>query len=193
MDLDQWIRGKTGTLSIDADFFTCDEERRLATRVEDLVARELAGGAHIAFHDEHVALVALVSRPVDFILNFDFHMDCRIEYLHGDAPRTPPCSASVFETLLSSGLTEKYIWAFPSTRRRDVALVYSSAVIANRQPRISDVHCVDGRYALDELLGRATIASIFVCRSPGYATTQTHAIHDRLRALAEPARDPSTR
>jgi len=187
MDLAEWIRNKTGTVSIDADFFTRDEERQLAPLVQDCVEEHLAAGARIAFRDEHVELVQLVSEPVDFILNFDYHMDCRIEFLLGDEPRTPPCNASLFETLLSSGLTEKYVWAFPSTRSRQAALVYSSAFIANRQPRISQLHCVSGRYALERLLNRATIASIFVCRSPDYATAGTDAILAGLRSLVGPA------
>jgi hypothetical protein len=183
MDLDEWIRNKTGTASIDADFFTHEEERRLTARVEDYVAQQLAAGARIAFRDEHVDLVQLVSDPVDFILNFDYHMDCRIEFLHGDEPMTPPCNASLFETLLSSGSTEKYIWAFPSTRRRQAALAYSSAFVAGRQPRMHRIHCVSGAYAIDRLLGRATIASIFVCRSPEYATADTDAVYERLSSL----------
>lgn len=190
MDLDEWIRGKRGMLSIDADFFARRDELALAPLVEDRVARELAAGAQMTFREEHVDLVELVTRPVDFVLNFDFHMDCRLEYLHGDEPRAPPCSASVFETLLSGGLTDKYIWAYPATRRRQVAQVYASAVVADRQPRMSRMHCVDGRYALHRLLGRATIDSIFVCRSPAYASADTDAVHDRLLALVGPSAAP---
>ena len=184
MDLDQWIRGKTGTVSIDADFFTDEEERRLAPGIEACVARQLVAGAQIAFRDEHVDLVPLVPDPVDFIVNFDFHMDCRIEFLHGDEPLTPPCNASLFETLLASGSTAKYVWAFPSARRREAALAYSSALLADRQPRLHRIHCVSGAYAIDRLLDRATIASIFVCRSPAYATADTDAVYERLRSLA---------
>jgi hypothetical protein len=184
MDLDEWIRGKTGTVSIDADFFVDQEERGLTARVEACVARQLAAGARIDFRDEHVDLVPLVPELVDFIVNFDFHMDCRIEFLHGDEPRTPPCNASLFETLLASGSAEKYVWAFPAARRKEAALAYSSALLADRQPRMPRIHCVSGAYAIDTLLDQATIASIFVCRSPDYATADTDAIYARLRSLA---------
>ena len=123
MELHEWIRGRTGVLSIDADFFTLEDERRLVPLAEDLVARELARDARIEFRDEHVDLLGLIAEPVDFVVNLDYHMDCRVEFLHGDAPRRPPCSASLFETVLGSGLAERYVWAFPASRRADAARV----------------------------------------------------------------------
>jgi hypothetical protein len=194
MDLAEWIRGRTGAVSIDADFFTDAEERRLAARVEACVARRLAAGARIAFRDEHVDLVPFVSEPVDFIVNFDFHMDCRIEYLHGDEARTPPCNASLFETLLGSAATEKYVWAFPSAREREAAIAYSSGLLASGPARMRRIHCVSGAYAIEGLLDEAMITSVFVCRSPDYATADTDAIYARLRSLVEgaaPATSPA--
>jgi len=184
VELHEWIRGRTGVLSIDADFFTLEDERRLVPLAEDLVARELARDARIEFRDEHVDLLGLIAEPVDFVVNLDYHMDCRVEFLHGDAPRRPPCRASLLETVLGSRLAERYVWAFPASRRADAARVYASAFFAYRQPLLARLHCVSGRYALERLLDGATIASIFVCRSPGYATAATDAVHDRLASLA---------
>jgi hypothetical protein len=189
MDLEKWLQRKTGILSVDVDFFTREEERPLAPRVESWVARKVAAGARVAFRDEHVDLIELISRPVDFVLNFDFHMDCRIEFLHGDEPKSPPCSASVFEGLLSQRLVERYIWAFPISKRRRAASVYSSAFSTTGRQLLTRIHCVSGRDALDELLPHAAITAVFVCRSPDYATADTDAIFADLRsAVAAPSR-----
>jgi hypothetical protein len=190
MLLDEWVSGRSGIVSIDADFFTDQAEQQLAPTLAAWLARATVAGIPVAFRDDHVDLVGLVSRPVDFILNFDYHMDCRLEFLHGDQPRIPPCSASVFETLLSDGLTERYVWAFPAARSRSAALAYSSAFVANRQPLLARMHCVTGGDALERILDQVHTSLIFVCRSPDYATADTDVIYDDLRSLAGlPARD----
>jgi hypothetical protein len=179
-ELARWIGGRTGIVSIDADFFTHPDEQRLLPRVREWLFRE-AKGAPAFFRAEHVDLVGLISHPADFVLNFDFHMDCRVEFLHGDPAKTPPCSASVFETLLCDGLIERYIWAFPVARRTVAARVYSSAVVAERQPLLRRIHCIDGRDALAGLVG-VEIETVFVCRSSAYATAATDAIYNDLRS-----------
>jgi hypothetical protein len=184
MNLEQWIHNKSGILSADADFFTLKEEQHLAPRVMSQIAAKVAAGAEIVFRDDHVDLIKLVTHPVDFVINFDYHMDCRLEFLHGEGPKIPPCNASLFESLLSASLTERYIWAYPNSRRRQVALVYSSAFVSNSQPLLTHVHCINGRYVLDELLDIAQINLIFVCRSPDYATSETDAIFEDLRLLS---------
>jgi hypothetical protein len=186
MDVDEWIRNRSGIVSIDTDFFTNVAEQGLAAQVTDWLSRRVDGGVPVVFRDEHVDLVELVSRPVDFAVNLDYHMDLRLEFLHGEPARTPPSSASVFETLLADGLVEKYIWAFPSERRRTASMVYSSAFVTGRQPLLAQIHCVDGRYALDRIMSRVGLVSIFVCRSPDYATAETDAIYDSLRRVAGP-------
>ncbi len=183
MDLDEWIDNKLGILSIDADFFGREEEQQLAPCIKNWVLRKVGAGVQIVFRDEHVDLIKLVSHPVNFIINFDYHMDCRIEFLYGGEPKTPPCSGSLFESLLSYGLTEKYIWALPNSRSRQASLVYSSAFVGNGQPLLTRIHCVSGRYALERILDRAKIGFIFVCRSPDYATAETDAILDSLTSL----------
>ncbi|WP_328457648.1 hypothetical protein OG780_42885 [Streptomyces sp. NBC_00386] len=184
-DLAQWIRGRAGIVSIDADFFTNPPEQRLLPPMRTWLTNE-AAGAPVAFRTEHVDLVDLVPRPVEFLINFDFHMDCRVEFLHGDPPKCPPCSASVFETLLSDGLIERYIWAFPAVRRTVAARVFSSAVITGRQPLLSRIHGIEGRDMAEALTG-IEVESVFVCRSPSYATVTTDAIYDDLQSLTPTA------
>lgn len=192
MELDEWIHARAGIVSIDADFFTKGEEQDLAARVTEWFSSRVGSGVPVVFRDEHVDLVELVSRPVGFVLNLDYHMDLRIEFLHGEPARTPPSSASVFETLLADGLIEKYIWAFPSGRRRVASTVYTSAFVTGRQPLLAQIHCVEGRYALDRIMSRMEAVSIFVCRSPGYATAETDAIYAGLRRVAGPAASATT-
>ncbi len=181
-DLAQWIRGRAGIVSIDADFFTDPQEQRLLPHLRTWLMNEGAE-APIVFRTEHVDLIDMVRRPVEFLINFDFHMDCRVEFLHGDPPKRPPCSASVFETLLGDGLIERYIWAFPAVRRAVAAQVFSSGVITGRQPLLSRIHCVEGRDVLGLLTG-VEVEGVFVCRSPSYATATTNAIYDDLRSMA---------
>jgi hypothetical protein len=179
-DVTTWLGGRTGILSIDADFFCHYPERQLAPRMGEILAR-MALRRPVTFCDEHVDLVRLVCHQVDFIVNFDFHMDCRIEFLHGTPPLVPPASNSVFETLLADGLVQRYVWAFPTARRAVAAQVYASAALADRQPLLQRIHAVPGEAALCGL-GDAMIDSAFVCRSPAYATPETDAVHDMLRA-----------
>ncbi|MFB7476054.1 hypothetical protein [Kitasatospora sp. NPDC056184] len=181
-DLAQWVRGRTGIVSIDADFFSDPPEQILLPPLKSWLANE-AAGAPIVFRNEHVDLVDLVPRPVEFLINFDFHMDCRVEFLHGDPPKSPPCSASVFETLLGDGLIERYIWAFPAARRTVAARVFSSAVVTGRQPLLPRIHGIEGREMVGALTG-VDVESVFVCRSPSYATATTDAIYDDLQSRA---------
>jgi hypothetical protein len=184
MNLRQWIHNKSGILSVDVDFFTLKEEQQIAPLLINQISLKVLAGAEIVFCDEHVDLIDLATHPVDFIINFDYHMDCRVEFLHGASSKIPPCSASLFENLLSVGLTEKYIWAFPNSRNFQAASVYSSAFINNSQPLLTRIHCINGHSVLDELLSIAKIDFIFVCRSPDYATSETDAILEDLRSLS---------
>lgn len=184
MNLKQWIHGKSGILSVDADFFTLKEEQQLAPWMISRIAWKAVSDVDIVFYDEHVDLVKLVTYPVDFVINFDYHMDCRVEFLHGEGAKTPPCSASLFENLLSTGLTSRYIWAFPNSRSRQAASMYSSAFVSNNQPLLTRIHCINGQYVMDELLDLAKISLIFVCRSPDYATVETDAILEDLHRLS---------
>ena len=184
MELAKWCSHKAGVLSIDSDFFALDEERRLAPRLEATLAQKASAHVPIFFGDEHVELINHIRQPVDFIVNFDYHMDCRIEFLRGDAPMVPPASASVFETLLSQSFANRYIWALPRTRRAQAALVYSSAFVMNAQPLLTRIHCVSAEYACETILDHSKIDLVFVCRSPDYATPETDAVLRRLKSVA---------
>jgi hypothetical protein len=184
MELDVWCHEKVGMLSIDADFFTLEEERSLAVYLEQWIAQKVGSAVPIVFHDEHVELIKHVRRRVDFIVNFDFHMDCRIEFLRGEDTKVPPCSASVFETLISQRMVDRYVWAVPRNRMAQAALVYSSALVLNAQPSLTRIHCVSGGYACEKILDHARIDSVFVCRSPDYATHETDAVFLRMKSAA---------
>jgi hypothetical protein len=184
MELARWCSHKAGVLSIDSDFFALDEERRLVPRLEATIAQKAGAHVPVLFGDEHVELIDHVREPVDFIVNFDYHMDCRVEFLRGDAPRVPPSSASVFETLLSQSLVNRYIWAVPRSRSAQAALVYSSAFAINAQPLLTRIHCVSAEYACETILDHSTIDLVFVCRSPDYSTPETDAVLRRLRSVA---------
>jgi hypothetical protein len=174
MELARWCSHKAGVLSIDSDFFALDEERRLVPRLEATIAQKAGAHVPVLFGDEHVELV-------DHVRD---HMDCRVEFLRGDAPRVPPSSASIFETLLSQSLVNRYIWAVPRSRSAQAALVYSSAFAINAQPLLTRIHCVSAEYACETILDHSTIDLVFVCRSPDYSTPETDAVLRRLRSVA---------
>lgn len=183
-DLERWLIGRTAILSVDVDYFMSDPEHDLADILSDFVLRLMRTGTNLTCDDHHVALADLPVFPVDIVVNFDFHMDCRLEYLFGDAARVPPCNATVFEHLLSSGQLSRYIWALPEERYKDAADAYCRALILQRQPWLSNIHCITGREVLDSLLPLVDIRHIFVCRSPEYRTAFTDALYGRLTAPA---------
>ncbi len=185
MDLAEWVDGRTGLVSVDADFFTRAEEQRLIADVETWLTAVLSIGVPVTFRQDHVDLVDLMTQPVEVVLNFDFHMDLRLEFLLGDAAVVPPQDATVFETILACGLTNRYIWAHPVSRRGEVAHVYASAAVAGLQPLLARIHCVPGVDAVNKLLESMALTSVFVCRSPGYSTVDTDLAFRRLQAAAE--------
>ncbi|MFI5909502.1 hypothetical protein [Dactylosporangium sp. NPDC051541] len=185
--MDDWVRGRTGLVSIDVDYFMHGGDPHLVAPLREWFARAVRDGARVVFRDDHVDLVELVTRPVDFIVNLDHHMDLRLEFLHGAPARRPPVNASVFETLLADGLTERYVWAHPPGRRRAAALAYSSAFAAGRQSLLPRIHCVEGRSAVRRIMCRAEVGFVFVCRSPDYADATTDAVFHDLRRLGSPA------
>lgn len=189
IDLLKLVDGRTGILSVDTDFFIRNDERLLAAKLETWLTEKVAAGVPVTCRDDHVDLVDLVSKPVGVLLNFDSHMDLSLGFLFGEAPHVPPQDATVFETILATDLTDRYMWAHPVSRSRDAARVYAMAAIAGRQPLVRRIHCLLGVVAL-QLLDQIRISSVFVCRSPGYATAETEVVFRRLREIAE-GRSPS--
>jgi hypothetical protein len=185
MDLGEWIDGRTGLVSIDADFFTQPEEFGIVEDVAAWFAGVVLTGARVTFHEDHVDLVDLMTDRVDVAVNFDFHMDLRREFLMGAKPLVPPQDATVFESILASGLADRYVWAHPVSRRKEVAWTYAAAVVAGRQALLKQIHCIPGVEVLQRLLNRMTVGMVFVCRSPGYATANTDLAFRHLRATAE--------
>lgn len=133
--------------------------------------------------EDHVDLVEL-AEPVDLVVNFDFHMDLRLEFLHGAPACSPPQDATVFESILATGQAGHYVWAHPESRRTDAAAAYTSAWLRGSQPLLRRIHCLPGSSVLGDLLPRVDPNLIFVCRSPAYATSQTDVVFERLRSLA---------
>jgi hypothetical protein len=168
---------------VDTDFFTHPEELRIAPKLQAWLAGEVRVGVPLTFREDHVDLVQSMTTMVDLVVNFDFHMDLRLEFLHGADPLTPPQDASVFETILTAALTSRYVWAHPVSRRADAARAYASAVATGRQPLVSRIHCLPGVEALT-MLKKLRISSIFVCRSPAYATADTDRVFWGLRHMA---------
>ena len=167
------MRRPTAAVSIDADFFTLPDEQLLLAPLLAWLHGHVASGRPVVLRDDHADLVATLPHPVEVIVNFDFHMDLTIEFLLG-APAAPVADAAVFESLLAEGRTERYVWAHPVQRRATAARVYASALLADRQPLLSAIHCLPGPEALD-LLAELDVVWAFVCRSPGYATPDTEA------------------
>ena len=165
------IPGRSTALSIDADFFTEPGEQQLVEPLAELLAD----------------LVGSLAEPVDIVINFDFHMDVRIEFLQGDRPLVPPQDATVFESVLTSGTAGRYLWAHPAGRAREAADAYTAAFVAGKQPVLRNIHCLPGYRALS-LLAKAQIKLVFLCRSPRYATTATDAAFERLREAITSAR-----
>lgn len=185
MELAEWLDGRTSLVSIDADFFTQPEESRIVEDVAAWFAGAVLTGARVTFHEDHVHLVDVMKDRVDVAVNFDFHMDLRREFLMGAQPLVPPQDATVFESIIASGLAHHYVWAHPVSRRKEVARTYASAVVAGRQPLLTQIHCIPGVEVLQRLLNRMTVVMVFVCRSPGYATADTDLAFRRLHATAE--------
>lgn len=189
-DLGAWLRGRSVAVSIDADFFAEPSEQQLVEPLAEWLADCVATGIPATCRRDHVDMIGFLVEPVDLVINFDFHMDLRIEFLHGDAPYTPPQDATVFESVLASGTAHRYLWAHPASRAADAASVYTAAFVAGKQPILGNIHCLPGHAALP-LLTHGRTASVFVCRSPGYSTADTDAAFVRLREVimaAESAR-----
>lgn len=168
-------------MSIDADFFTFADEQRLLAPLVSWLLRSVTAGMPVTLSEDHVDLVAAAPRPVDVMINFDFHMDLTVDFLLG-APAAPPTDASVFESLVAKGMSRRYVWAHPVSRRETAARVYTTALLAARQPLLAKVHCVPGAEAMS-MVDQLDVVWAFVCRSPGFATTKTdEAFADLVRA-----------
>jgi hypothetical protein len=176
------VSGHRCLISIDADFFTMPSEQRLAEQLEVWFA-QVARQTPVIIRENHVDLVDLVE-PVDLVVNFDFHMDLRLEFLHGAPACSPPQDATVFESILATSRAGRYVWAHPESRRADAATAYASACLAGSQPLLQRIHCLPGTAVLTDVLPRVRPAAVFVCRSPAYATEQTDAVFERLRLAA---------
>jgi hypothetical protein len=182
-DLRALADGRTAIVSIDTDFFIHEDERLLAVQLEWWLEAKVSGGVRVTCREDHVDLVDLLSEPVDIVLNFDSHMDLSLGFLFGQPPRVPPEDASVFETILASNLTDRYVWAHPVSRSQDAARVYSAALVFGDQPILPRVHCIPGAAAF-QLLDAFRTAWVFVCRSPDYATPRTELAYRRLHSIA---------
>ncbi len=65
--------------------------------------------------------------------------------------------------------------------------MYSTALLAGRQPLLRKVHCLPGSEALD-VLDELDVVWAFVCRSPAYSTRDTEASFSRLSGCASSLR-----
>lgn len=180
LELTAWMAQRQGIVSLDADFFLQSEEQQLAPLLTSWVRTKARAGIPAICAVEHLDLLAHVTKPVDYILNFDYHMDCSIEFLHGRRAKRVPCCASFFEALLSESRIAKYIWVVPSSRYHQAALVYASALMWNRQPLLRKIHCIDAKQA-PVLIGAGAVELVFACRSPEYSTVQTDSIFQQLQ------------
>jgi hypothetical protein len=182
-DLRALIDRRTAIVSIDTDFFIQEDERLLAGKLEGWLEDKVSAGVRVTCRENHVDLVDLFSEPVDVVLNFDTHMDLSLGFLFGAPPRVPPEDASVFETILESDFTDRYVWAHPVSRSRDAARVYSAALLFGDQPILRRIHCLEGALAF-QLLDSIRTEWVFVCRSPAYASPRTELTYRRLCSIA---------
>jgi hypothetical protein len=169
---------RSGTVSIDTDFFIRPEEQLLVEPLVRWLGRRVDEGMTVVVREHHVDFLA-TSNPVDVTINFDFHMDMRVEFLLGER-YAAPIDATVFESVLATGKSERYVWAHPLSRRATAARVYAAATLAARQPLLSRIHCVPGPDALS-MLDELDVSWAFVCRSPAYATNATDLAFARLQ------------
>jgi hypothetical protein len=186
VELSEWLRGRRALISIDADFFSDPEEVESHAEFEGWLDRTVANGVAVTVSRDHVDLVAQMP-PVDVVINFDYHMDLRLEFLFGAPALHPAQDASVFESILVSGLTQRYVWAHPQRRSVDAARVYASSVLAGRQPLIQRIHCLPGVTVMRQLIQRPLVESVFVCQSPDYSTPDSDSIFATLAAIAASA------
>jgi hypothetical protein len=173
---------RSAAVSIDTDFFTRPDEQELVEPLATWLRDRVGDGMPVTLRDDHVDYVGLVGEPVDVTVNFDFHLDMRIEFLLG-AHVAGPTDATVFESVMSAGLTREYVWAHPVSRRPTAARVYATAVLAGEQPLLTRMHCLPGSEALS-LLAELDVAWAFICRSPEYATRATDAAFAQLERAA---------
>ncbi len=176
----------SAAVSIDADFFTRPQEHGLVEPLARWLGDRADAGMPVVVREDHVDLVGAVAEPVEVMLNFDFHMDLSLEFLLG-APPAAPSDATVFETVLATDVTRRYVWVHPRSRRAVAARVYAAAVLTARQPLLSRIHCLPGSEGLARLDG-LSVRWAFVCRSPGYATEASDAAFARLAGVAVGAR-----
>ena len=106
----------------------------------------------------------------------------RIEFLLG-AQVAAPTDATVFESVVATGVTREYVWAHPVSRRPTAARVYATAILAAKQPLLSRMHCLYGLEALS-MLDDLVVSWAFICRSPEYATQATDAAFAELKRAA---------
>jgi hypothetical protein len=168
--------------SIDTDFFTPPDEQKLDEPLATWLRARVGGGMPVTLRDDHVDYVSLAEEPVDVTINFDFHLDMRIEFLLG-AQVAALTDATVFESVVATGLTQEYVWAHPVSRRPTAARVYATAVLAAKQPLLSRMHCLYGLEALS-MLDDLVVSWAFICRSPEYATQATDAAFAELKRAA---------
>jgi hypothetical protein len=173
---------RSAAVSIDADFFTRPDEQELVGPLATWLKNRVKAGMPATVREDHVDYVGLAQEPVDVTVNFDFHMDMRVEFLLG-AEVAAPSDATVFESVVATGLTREYVWAHPVSRRSAVARVYATAILAARQPLLSRLHCLPGPEALS-MLDDLDVSWAFICRSPKYATRATDASFAKLKRAA---------
>jgi|GEM_PF-4860954 hypothetical protein len=176
------MRTRLAAVSIDTDFFTRPDEQELVGPLARWLRDRVEDGMPVTLRDNHVDYVGLAKEPVDVTVNFDFHVDMRIEFLLG-ARLAAPTDATVFESVVATGLTQEYVWAHPVSRRPIAAKVYATAILAAKQPLLSRMHCLPGPEALS-MLDELDVSWAFICRSPEYATQATDAAFAQLERAA---------
>jgi hypothetical protein len=176
------MRTRSAAVSIDTDFFTRRDEQELVVPLARWLRDRVEDGMPVTVRDDHVDYVDLAEEPVDVTVNFDFHLDMRIEFLLGAQPGAPT-DDSVFESVVATGLTQEYVWAHPVSRRPTAARVYATAVLTAKQPLLSRMHCLPGPEAFS-MLDDLDVSWAFICRSPEYATQATDAAFAQLERAA---------
>jgi len=96
-----WALG-SAAISIDADFFAEAAEQRLVKPLARWLEHAVSAGAPVDVSEYHSDYHLDLTGPVDLTINFDFHMDMRIEFLFGDRPRACPASGSGLDAIGSS-------------------------------------------------------------------------------------------
>jgi hypothetical protein len=91
-----WIENPSVVVSINADLFMAKELRILYGPMLRWIKNCCINGNRLVVDREHSEIFNQISISTEYVLNFDYHMDVRIEYMLGAEPLLDIMDLNVF-------------------------------------------------------------------------------------------------